>query len=98
MEEVDIFLQALRSLAGSTWGASLSAMRRICQAVAIPQVLFGVTAWYQPMLISKMKARTISHPLAAIHKREACLISGALRTMAAETLDIELTYHQLRLT
>ncbi|KAJ5144460.1 zinc knuckle domain protein [Penicillium atrosanguineum] len=46
-----VSLQALRSLAGSTWGASLSAMRRIYQAVVIPQMLFGVSAWYQPMLI-----------------------------------------------
>ena len=58
--KADVSLQALRSLAGSTWGASLSAMRRIYQAVVIPQMLFGVSAWYQPMVISKTKAR--NHP------------------------------------
>ena len=85
-----VSLQALRSLAGSTWGASLSAMRRIYQAVVIPQMLFGVSAWYQPMLISKMKARTISRPFEHIQKRAACLISGAFRTTAAEALNTEL--------
>ncbi|KAJ6168289.1 reverse transcriptase [Penicillium chrysogenum] len=65
-------------------------MRRIYQAVVIPQMLFGVSAWYQPMVISKMKARTISQPFVAIQKRAACLISGALRTTAAEALNTEL--------
>ncbi|KAJ5318355.1 zinc knuckle domain protein [Penicillium atrosanguineum] len=85
-----VSLQALRSLTGSTWGGSLSAMRRIYQAMVIPQMLFGVSAWYQPMLISKTKARTISQPFASIQKRAACLISGAFRTTAAEALNTEL--------
>ncbi|KAJ5117510.1 zinc knuckle domain protein [Penicillium atrosanguineum] len=85
-----VSLQALRSLTGSTWGGSLSAMRRIYQAVVIPQMLFGVSAWYQPMLISKTKSRTISQPFVGIQKRAACLISGAFRTTAAEALNIEL--------
>lgn len=88
--KADVSLQALRSLAGSTWGASLSAMRRIYQAVVMPQMLFGVSAWYQPMVISKMKARIISQPFVAIQKRATCLISGALRTTAAEALNAEL--------
>lgn len=65
-------------------------MRRIYQAVIIPQMLFGVCVWYQPMLISNSKARTISQPFAAIQKRAACLISGAFRTTAAEALNAEL--------
>jgi hypothetical protein len=100
--KADVSLQDLRSLAGSTWGASLSVMRRIYQAVVIPQMLFGVSAWYQPMVISKKKARTISQPFVAIQKRAACLISGAFRTRAAEALNTELhlppiTIHMNRL-
>lgn len=90
IEKADTSLQALWSLAGSTWGASLSAMRRIYQAVVIPQMLFGVSAWYQPMVISKMKAHAISHPFVSIQKRAACLISGAFRTTAADALNTEL--------
>ncbi|OQD72542.1 hypothetical protein PENANT_c238G09961, partial [Penicillium antarcticum] len=85
-----VSLHALRSLAGSTWGASLYAMRKIYQAVIIPQMLFGVSAWYQPTLISNYKARTISQPFAAIQKQAACLISGAFKSTAAEALNTEL--------
>ena len=85
-----VSLRALQSLAGSTWGASLSAMRRIYQAVVIPQMLFGVSAWYQPMLIDKTKARAISQSFVGIQERAACLISGAFRTTAAEALNTEL--------
>ncbi|KAI1829300.1 hypothetical protein DTO027I6_9813 [Penicillium roqueforti] len=85
-----VSLHAIRSLAGSTWEASLYAMRKIYQAVIIPQMLFGVSAWYQPMLISNSKARTISQPFAAIQKQAACLISGAFKTTAAEALNAEL--------
>ena len=53
-------------------------------------MLFGVSAWYQPMLIGKTKARTISQPFVGIQKRAACLISGAFRTTAAEALNTEL--------
>ena len=82
-------LQALRSLAGSTWGASLSAMRRIYQAVVIPQILFGVAAWYVP-LTGKGAARTVSKRFASLQKRAACLIGGAFKTSSAEALNVEM--------
>ena len=88
--KASVSLQALRSLAGSSWGASISAMRRIYQAVVIPQMLFGVSAWYQPLLISKTKARAINQTFVGVQKRAACLISGAFRTTAAEALNTEL--------
>lgn len=83
-------IEALRGLAGSTWGASLTAMRRIYQAVVIPQMFYGVAAWYQPQLITKRKAKEISQPFASLQKRAACLISGAFKTTAAEALNAEL--------
>ncbi len=54
--KANISLQALKSLAGSTWGASLYAMRRIYQAVIIPQIRIN------PCSLGKLKARTISRP------------------------------------
>lgn len=36
---------ALTSLAGSTWGASVTKLRRIYQAVVVPQMLYGCSAW-----------------------------------------------------
>ncbi|KAJ5809035.1 reverse transcriptase [Penicillium pulvis] len=83
-----ISIQALRSLAGSTWGASTLAMRRIYQAVVIPQMLYGVSAWYP--WFEKGKCKHISAKFAAIQKRAACLIGGAFKTSAAEALNIEL--------
>ena len=53
-------------------------------------MLFGVSVWYQPMVISKKKARTIGQPFVATQKREACLVSGAFRTTGAEDLNTEL--------
>ena len=88
--KASVSLRALRSLAGSMWGASVYAMRRIYQAVIIPQMLFGVSAWYQPMLISKSKSQAICRPFVAIQKQAACLISGAFRTTSAEALNTEL--------
>lgn len=41
-------LQALGTMTGSTWGASLIAMRKAYQAVVVPQMLYGVSAWLCP--------------------------------------------------
>ncbi|KAJ5598905.1 reverse transcriptase [Penicillium lagena] len=82
-------LHALRSLAGSTWGASLSAMRRIYQAVIVPQILFGVAAWYTP-LMGKGAARIVSKRFASLQKRAVCLIGGAFKTSSAEALNVEM--------
>lgn len=86
-----VSLKALRSLEGTTRGASPSAMRRIYQAEVIPQMLFGVSASYQPMLISKRKARTIIQSVVTIQKREACWISEAFSITAAEALNTEIS-------
>jgi len=74
----NISLQALRGLAGSTWGAALPAMRRIYQAVIIPQILYGVAAWYTP-LTGKGAAKAISRRFFSLQKRAACLIGGAFK-------------------
>ena len=36
-------LEALRAMTGSVWGASLAAMRKVYQAVVVPQMLYGVS-------------------------------------------------------
>ncbi|GMF81920.1 unnamed protein product [Aspergillus oryzae] len=41
-------LAALKGIAGSTWGAPLRAMRRIYQAVVVPQLFYAAAAWYSP--------------------------------------------------
>jgi ribonuclease HI len=83
-------LEALRGLAGSIWGVALGSMRRIYQAIVIPQMLYGAAAWYQPGIMTRAQLTTITREFATIQKRAACLISGAFRTTAAEALNIEL--------
>ncbi|KAJ5771475.1 reverse transcriptase [Penicillium nucicola] len=53
-------------------------------------MLFGISAWYQPMHVSKSKAQAICQPFATIQKQAAGLISGVFRTTAAEALNAEL--------
>jgi hypothetical protein len=65
------------------------AMRRIYQAVVIPQILYGAAAWYQESMPAK-KRNQIIQQFAFIQKRAAALISGAFRTTAAEALNIKL--------
>ncbi|KAJ5159355.1 reverse transcriptase [Penicillium coprophilum] len=83
-------LQALRGLTGSTWGASLPAMRAIYQAVMIPQMLFGAAAWHSPLTTTAREMNPYIRQFATIQSKAACLISGAFKTTAREALDVEL--------
>ena len=89
-------LEALRGLAGSTWGAALGSMRRIYQAIVIPQMLYGAAAWYQLGNMTQRQLTKITREFANIQKRAACLITGAFRTTAAEALNAELNLMPIR--
>ncbi|RAO74375.1 uncharacterized protein BHQ10_010387 [Talaromyces amestolkiae] len=65
-------------------------MRRIYQAVIIPQILYGTTAWFHPGLMTQKQITSTIKGFASIQKRAACLISSAFRTTAAEALNTEL--------
>ncbi|THC88050.1 hypothetical protein EYZ11_012504 [Aspergillus tanneri] len=83
-------LAALRGLGGSTWGASLAAMRQIYQAVVIPQILYAVATWFQLGIMTAKERSTVTRQFASIQKRAAVMISGAFRTTATEALNTEL--------
>ncbi|KAJ5562064.1 hypothetical protein N7461_000825 [Penicillium sp. DV-2018c] len=85
-------LEALRGISGSTWGTSLAAMRKVYQAVIIPQMLWGVSAWYCPAARAMPRGdlERLTNELAKIQKRAAILISGAFRGTAGAALDTEL--------
>jgi ribonuclease HI len=72
-------------------------MRRIYQAIVIPQMLYGAAAWYQPGIMTKAQLTAITRDFTTIQKRAACLISGAFRTTAAEALNVELYLLPIRL-
>jgi hypothetical protein len=67
-------------------------MRIIYQGVVIPQLLWGVSAWYSPgsQVVLTVQLNQVVTKLIRIQKRAAILISGALKSTAAVALDIKL--------
>jgi hypothetical protein len=82
-------LQALRSIAGSTWGSNLIALRLVYQSTVIPQIVYGCSVWYtprcQPGHTTKMRMT-----LGKIQLEAARIIAGAFRATSAAALDVEL--------
>ncbi|EED18407.1 conserved hypothetical protein [Talaromyces stipitatus ATCC 10500] len=58
---------------------------------------YGAAAWFQPGLMSQRQITQTIRRFAITQKRAACLISEALRTTAAEALNIELYLIPIRL-
>ncbi|CRL30042.1 Endonuclease/exonuclease/phosphatase [Penicillium camemberti] len=90
-------LEALRGISGSTWGSSLIAMRKVYQAVIIPQMLWGLSAWYCPAARATPGLDKLTNELTKIQKRAAILISGAFRGTAGAALDTELFITPIKL-
>jgi ribonuclease HI len=92
-------LEALRGISGSTWGSSLIAMRKVYQAVIIPQMLWGLSAWYCPAARAMPRGDLdkLTNELTKIQKRAAILISGAFRGTAGAALDTELFITPIKL-
>jgi hypothetical protein len=68
IKKVDVSLQALRVLAGSDWVSLLLSFAQNLLVNGNSQMLYAVSAWYQPMAISKLQAHTTSQPFVAIQK------------------------------
>jgi ribonuclease HI len=85
-------LEALRGISGSTWGASLMSMRKLYQAVIVPQALWGISAWYCPAArrMPAWEMARLVNELVKLQKRAAILISGAFKSISTAALDIEL--------
>jgi hypothetical protein len=85
-------LEALRSISGSTWGSSLTAMWTVYQGVIIPQVLWGVSAWFCPQArhMPRGEMEKTINELTKLQKRAAIKMSGAFRGTAGAALDVEL--------
>ena len=92
MASAEACIEALKGIAGSTWGTSLEGMIKVYNALVIPKMLFGAAAWYNQHnrdLGPGINA-SIVNSFTAIQKRAAILISGAFRKTAAEALNMEL--------
>ncbi|OQD86884.1 hypothetical protein PENSOL_c083G11087 [Penicillium solitum] len=85
-------LEVLRGISGSTWGLSLIAMRKVYQAVIIPQMLWGLSAWYCLAARAMLRGNLdkLTNELTKIQKRATILISGAFRGTVGAALDTEL--------
>lgn len=85
-------LEALRGITGSTWGVSLLSIRKVYQAVVVPQLLYGLSAWYGPATgsLKSWERHRVVAAFARVQKRAAITISGAFKGVSGALLDVEL--------
>jgi hypothetical protein len=81
---------ALTSLAGSTWGASLIDLGKIYQAVVVPQIMYGCSAWSVGAETRLGYTRQTIDCLNGIQAKAARIIAGAYKSTSGPALDIEL--------
>jgi hypothetical protein len=90
-----ITIQALRSLAGSTWGAALTTLRRVYLAKVIPQITYGFSVWYTPHGEKGHTAKMCAK-LDKIQLEATRIVGGAYRATSAVALNIELFFLPMR--
>lgn len=81
---------ALISLAGSTWGASVTELRRIYQAVVIPQMMYGCSVWSVAQERGEGYTKQTANSLKRLQAKAARIIGGAYKATSGAALDIEL--------
>jgi len=81
---------ALTSLAGSTWGARVTELRRIYQAVVIPQMMYGCSAWSVAQERGEGYTKQTANSLKRLQAKAARILGGAYKTTSGAALDIEL--------
>jgi hypothetical protein len=83
-------ISALASQAGSTWGASVLELRRIYQAVIIPQMLYGCSAWTVAQERGDGYTKQTMESLKTLQAKAARIIGGAYKATLGPATDIEL--------
>ncbi|CZR70250.1 uncharacterized protein PAC_20151 [Phialocephala subalpina] len=80
---------ALTSLSGSTWEANVTELR-IYQAVVIPQMMYGCSAWSVAQERGEGYTRQTIDSLKRLQAKAARIIGGAYKATSGPALDIEL--------
>jgi ribonuclease HI len=81
----------LSSLGSSTWGVRLQDMRRLYEAIALPQMMYACSIWSNANLNDKKRCYTYKtiDALRSIQARAARSICGAYRATSRAALDVE---------
>jgi ribonuclease HI len=81
----------LSSLGSSTWGVRLQDMRRLYEAIALPQMMYACSIWSNADLNDKKRGYTHKtlDALRSIQARAARSICGAYRATSRVALDVE---------
>jgi ribonuclease HI len=81
---------ALASLAGSTWGAGATELRKIYQAVVIPQMMYGCSIWSVAHERGEGYTRQTIDSLKTLQAKAGRIIGGAYKATSGPALDVEL--------
>ncbi|XMA13648.1 hypothetical protein WAI453_006439 [Rhynchosporium graminicola] len=81
---------ALASIAGSTWGAGVAELRKIYQAVVIPQMMYGCSAWSVANERGEGYTKQTLDSLKTLQAKAGRIIGGAYKATSGPALDVEL--------
>jgi ribonuclease HI len=81
-------LNALKTITGSTWGASQEVGRKVYNAVVRPTITYRCNTWYTPATI-KGARKGVAAKLQSMQGKCLRTITGAYRATATEALEIE---------
>jgi hypothetical protein len=83
-------VNALSSLGGFNWGASLPDLRRIYEGTVLLQMMYACLIWLNASMKGKLYTRRMLNTLQSIQARAVRVISGAYRATLRAALDVEL--------
>ena len=81
---------ALASLASPTWGVRVAELRKIYQAVVIPQMMYGCSVWSVAHEHGEGYAKQTIDSLKSLQAKAARIIGGAYKATSGPALDVEL--------
>jgi len=81
---------ALASLAGSTWGVRVAELRKIYQAVVIPQMMYGCSVWSVAHERGEGYTKQTIDSLKTLQAKAGRIIGGAYKATSCPALDVEL--------